>query len=141
MLSFTFYAKGHYNILATHKTTLEITKESHLTRRGDCIIAVNSECGIKDIPNDIKKAIRKRDSIVKMIIKVGDIFEIIKGFGHPDLSFSHPTDIVCRKSTYICPRTLMVKADKAAIDLNRGLIKMLKNPKVTVEITIIVESG
>lgn len=54
--------------------------------------------------------------------------EII-GYGHPNLTLKHPTDIVCRKSNYICDRTLMIKANKAAKDLNPKLIKDLKNGK------------
>lgn len=54
----------------------------------------------------------------------------ITGFGHEDLTLTHPTDIVIRKSDYICPRTLMIGADKAARDLDENLIHDLKNGKV-----------
>ena len=33
-------ARGHPNIRATHKTTLEVTKEKELSPRGDCIIGI-----------------------------------------------------------------------------------------------------
>jgi len=31
---------GHENIRSNHKKTIEITKESHLTPRGDCIVVL-----------------------------------------------------------------------------------------------------
>jgi hypothetical protein len=34
------FAQGHENILATHKTTLEFTKDKRLSKKGDCIVAV-----------------------------------------------------------------------------------------------------
>ena len=42
---------------------------------------------------------------------------------------SHPTDMVVRKSGYICGRTLAINADKAACDLSRALVEKLKNPE------------
>ena len=39
----TFLAFGHKNITANHKTTLEFTKENSVTKKGDCIIGVNSD--------------------------------------------------------------------------------------------------
>jgi hypothetical protein len=35
-------AWGHPNVSANNRTTFEVTKEDHLTRRGDCIIAINA---------------------------------------------------------------------------------------------------
>lgn len=36
-------AHGHRNIFATNKKTFEMTKEPHLTERGDCIVAVAAD--------------------------------------------------------------------------------------------------
>ncbi|MCD6301577.1 MAG: DUF371 domain-containing protein, partial [Staphylothermus sp.] len=52
------YGRGHPNIRATHKTTLEITKEPHVTPRGDCIIAVNATKATKDLDPELKNIIR-----------------------------------------------------------------------------------
>ena len=59
------------------------------------------------------------------------------GYGQPDLTLKHPTDMVCRKSNYRCSRTLMVKADKAACDLKKELIDDLKEGK-DLKVTIII---
>jgi uncharacterized protein len=46
---------GHANIRSNHKKTIEITKDSHLTTRGDCIIGVNASAGCNDLPESLKK--------------------------------------------------------------------------------------
>ena len=132
-------AKGHKNIRATHKTTFEITKERNITPRGDCIIAVSADKALKDLNTEFKQALRNQKAKLTIIIQAGEIFEIVKASGDEKLMLSHPTSMVIRKSSYICNRTLAVKANKAAIDLSRKLIKELQNPNQTVEIKLKVE--
>ena len=45
---------GHENIRSNHKKTIEITKESHLTTRGDCIIGVRANSSCADLPDALK---------------------------------------------------------------------------------------
>ncbi|MEX2702348.1 MAG: DUF371 domain-containing protein [Candidatus Baldrarchaeota archaeon] len=132
-------AYGHPNIRATHRSTLEITKEENLTPRGDCIIAIKANKGLYELSNEFKKIARKDGSKIKLIIEVEGLKEEITGYGSSKLTLNHPTDIVCRKSSYTCSRTLMIKANKAAIDLNREIIKKLKNPDTPVKIILIAE--
>jgi len=54
------------------------------------------------------------------------------------LILTHPTDMVIRKSDYICNRTLAIRADKSANDLPRELVEKLKNPRQKVNITLIL---
>ncbi|MHA1836139.1 MAG: DUF371 domain-containing protein, partial [Candidatus Odinarchaeia archaeon] len=131
-----FTAYGHRNITATHKTTLEITKDENVSLKGSCIVGVSSSIGLKDLREEIKKSIRNKDSIIKLIIKLDNLTEVITGKGDPRLSLSHPTDIVVRKSTYICNRTLMIQSDKAACDLQKEIVKRLQFPQSKLEITI-----
>ena len=70
-----------------------------------------------------------------MILDTENGHDIIIGWGHEDLTLTHPTDIVIRKSDYTCPRTLMIKANKAARDLEGKLIDDLKDGKV-MDVTI-----
>ena len=132
-------AYGHPNIRATHRSTLEITKEESLTPRGDCIIAVKADKGLYELSDEFKRVVGREGSKIKLIIEVGGLKEEITGFGSPKLTLSHPTDIVCRKSSYTCDRTLMIKANKAAMDIDRKIVKKLKNPDVQVKITLIAE--
>ena len=52
-------ALGHKNVLAKHKTTLEITKDDHLTPQGDCIVAVSADRGPKEFSKDFLEALKK----------------------------------------------------------------------------------
>lgn len=130
---------GHENIRSTHKKTIEITKESNLTLRGDCIIGVNSSLGCFDLPESLKKKIQDPKTRVQFSIRVEDYEFIVEGRGHPDLTFTDKEDIVIRKSDFISPRTLAVKCNKASDLLPREMVTLLQNPKTKGIFTIIVE--
>jgi hypothetical protein len=132
-------AHGHINVQSTNKTTFEITKENYLTKRGDCIIAVGATKGAIDLNQRFKAAARSQDARITIKIEVNGEKETVTAWGNPKLSFTHPTDLVVRKSDYICGRTLAVRADKAACDLSRRLIEKLRNPNQKVKITLTVE--
>jgi len=129
-------AYGHKNIQATHKLTFEITKEAKLSKKGDCIIAVSADKAMGDLSPDFKEKMRKEKAKITMLIEAGDTVEVVNAFGSPQLILTHPTDMVVRKSNYICSRTLAIQADKAACDLSRKLVEKLKNPKQKVKITL-----
>lgn len=132
-------AFGHENILSTHKTTFEITKETHLTKRGNCIIAVKATIGATDLSKEFKRAARKENAKMTITIEADAVKEVIKAQGSPHLLFTHPTDLVIRKSDYVCRRTLAVKADKASCDFSRQLIEKLRDSSQRVRITLIVD--
>lgn len=134
-------ARGHENILSTNKTTFEITKEEHLTKRGDCIIAVGADKAAIDLNARFRQAVQDERAQITITIKGGNEVETVKAWGSPRLSFTHPTDLVVRKSDYTCDRTLAVRADKAAKDLSRRLAQKLRDPNQQVKITLIVETA
>ncbi|MBE0520335.1 DUF371 domain-containing protein [Candidatus Bathyarchaeota archaeon] len=133
------FAYGHRNIQATHKSTLEITKENELSKKGDCIIAVSANKGVADLNPEFKGNLCNENAKMTMLIEAGGIVEVVNAFGSRRLILAHPTDIVVRKSSYVCSRTLSIKADKAAWDLSRKLAERLKDPKQKVKITLTVE--
>jgi len=132
------FARGHENIQATHRTTFEITKEQTLTKRGDCIIAIGATKGAADLPLDFKEAVLSDDAKIMITIEAGELKEIVGAKGSSRLLFTHPTDLVVRKSNYVCGRTIAIRADKAASDLSRKLVEKLRNPdqKVTITLTV-----
>ena len=136
-MNFKIRAKGHENVLSMHKSTFEITKDKDLTLSGDCIIGLDIDKSMEDFPKEFKEKLANDDTKVIVELKTPNASDEIEGFGHHDLTLSHPTDIVCRKSTFVCSRTLMIKSDKAAIDLNRDLIKDLANGE-SMEVNIIL---
>lgn len=134
------FAQGHKNILATHKTTLEFTKNKHLTKNGDCIIAVAADKALANLSAEFKKKLRNFQAHLILSIEAGGISETLEAQGDPKLILASPTDAVIRKSGYICNRTLAVNADKAAQDLSRYLVEKLKNPRQKVKITLLVRA-
>ncbi len=139
----TILAYGHPNVRSRHKTTIEVTKEPHLTIRGDCIIGVGAEKGCADLSDEFKAAARDPATIISVKFTVGDLEETVTGKGHPDLTFTHPTDMVIRKSDFTCSRTLMVGSDKSSAELSRKLINLLKdkNQELVVTIEAILPQG
>jgi hypothetical protein len=119
--------------------TLEITKADKVTLKGDCIVAVRASKAVNDLAPSFKELLRKPASKVTLCMEVSGLREEAKGFGDPRLQLTSREDIVCRKSNFACGRTLMVKANKAAADLNRRVIEALKSPRNKVSITISVE--
>ena len=132
----TFKAWGHPNVRSTHRTTLMTTTDDHLSTRGDCIVAVSAEKGLRDLNPRIKGVIRREGSSVRLIIETEGKTFTVEGFGDPRLTLSHPSDMVIRRSRYICDRTLMIRADKAACDINNSLIKLLQKENCQISLTI-----
>lgn len=132
-------AYGHKNIQATHKSTLEITKEAKLSEKGDCIIAVSADKAVADLSLEFKENLRRENAKMVVLIEAGEVVEVVNAFGKPRLILTHPKDIVVRKSGYVCSRTLAIRADKAACDLSRKLVEKLRNPKQKVKITLTVK--
>ena len=131
------FARGHANILATHKTTLEFAKEKHLSKKGDCIVAVAAEKALTDLSTEFKKTLRKPGATLTVFIETDEFSEQVEAQGSPKLILNHPTEMVIRKSDYISNRTLAIHANKAAKDLSRTLVERLKDPKQKVKITLI----
>ena len=128
---FKLQAKGHKNVTSHHKSTFEITKDPEIGPTADCIVGTGAD--------KLKDNIANSKSRITVILDTENGHDEIVGFGHEDLTLTHPTDIVCRTSDYTCSRTLMIKADKAARDLDQDLIDDLKNDKI-MEVTIKVDT-
>jgi len=134
------FAYGNRNIQATHKTTFEITREAHLSKRGTCIIATAADKALADLSSGFKEKLQSRNARIDILVEAGGISERVSASGSPDLILTHPTDMVVRKSSYVCKRTLAIQADKAAYEFSRELVEKLKNPKQEVKITLTVKA-
>lgn len=135
----TIRATGHPRIQATHMTTLEITKDTHLTERGDCIVAVCASKAAADLSLEFRRLVKNNNTHVTMTMKAGNLSETITGRGDRRLALSHSTDLVARKSNYVCTRTLMVGADKSASDLSREFVSVIRDRSSTIEVEIVAE--
>ncbi len=135
-MQYTFIASGHENVTSKHKSTFEITTDKSLTVKGDCIVGVNSNVTLNDLPDNIREHIQTDNSKIELILETENSQDKIIGCGSSKLALDHPSDMVCRKSDFTCSRTLMINCDKAARDLNKELVNDLKNGsqlKVTIK--------
>lgn len=132
-----FVAYGHENVIGKHKTTVEITSENILTLQGTCIIGVKMNRKLCDLSDEIKKMAQSELTRIYLRMKVNDESEEVVGYGSPGLTYESSVSMVARTSSYECGRTLMVKADKAASDLNRQFIAELSEPDTQVDCELI----
>lgn len=135
VLSITAF--GHPNISATHKTTLEITNEDFVTKTGDCIVAISADKVMPRLDEGFKVHLREGKKI-RIELECNGFKELITAYGHPDLTFTDPHAMIIRKSDYVCGRTLCIRADKAAADMNHNLVEEIKKgDKVKIKLTVV----
>ncbi|NJE85039.1 DUF371 domain-containing protein [Thermococcus sp. CX2] len=137
MLKEIIRCRGHENVRATHKSTLEFTKEDYLTPKGDCILCIEADKGINDLSEEFKAALKEGKRLL-IRIKVGELVDEVLACGSPELILNHEYSMVIRKSTYVDGRTLAIKANKAAKDIDRRIVELLKNPETMAEIELII---
>jgi hypothetical protein len=133
MRSVRFRAYGHENIIGLHRTTLEITREDTLTRKGTCIVAIGSNLSLSELDAEIKSLAKQPTTAIRLVMAVAGLSEEIAGRGSAGLTYSDNTSMVARRSSYECGRTLMVQADKAASDLSRAFVEATKKPGAQIE--------
>jgi hypothetical protein len=121
-------AKGHPLIQCTHTTTIELTKDTYLTKNGTCILGIEASKACCDLNQLLKKKIIAGEKI-KVVIKAGNTIDSFYGFGDKNLTLLSKKDIVFRKSDFICDRTILIKCSKSSTELDRKIIKNLTNSK------------
>ncbi|HJJ90660.1 MAG TPA: DUF371 domain-containing protein [Methanocorpusculum sp.] len=121
------HCRGHKNIRARHKSTFEITKEIDLSLNGDCIIAVGADRCAADLSSEFREALSHDETTLTTTLSCGDITVIVHSKGCVGITLTHKTDLVWRRSTFLCPRTVAICSDYTAWQLPRELIKKLQN--------------
>lgn len=133
----TIRCTGHPLVRGNHQTTFEVTKETHLTLAGDCIIGICAEKGARDLSLEFREAMKRDGAQILTRLVCGDISVEIHGYGSSQMTLDHPTDLVWRRSTFVCGRTIAIQCDAVAVTLPRELISALKEGKeMTVEIVV-----
>jgi uncharacterized protein len=120
----TFY--GHPNVRSLHAKTIEITKDEHLTLRGDCIIGVRANKACADLDEALKHRL-KSNSVVKIEVVVGNESFLITGMGDHRFSMLNSQDIVIRRTNFACPRTISILCDKASSEVPRRIVENLQD--------------
>ena len=133
--SFTCY--GHENITARHKTTLEFTKDMEMGLKGDCIIGVKADFSLIQLKKFIKSLNNNKIAITIQTINNNSKNKIVERINAEiNPNFNSDREMVIRKTNFVSDRTFAIRADKAAFELNRDLIKNISNGKQKVTISL-----
>ncbi|WP_254273738.1 DUF371 domain-containing protein [Haloarcula marina] len=118
-------AEGHEHVSGQHSSTLEVTSDDFLTPAGDCILGIEADTVPAEFDDEFVAACRDADATVTATLEADGHRVTVEGSGHPDLSFESDRSHVIRTSDYVDDRTVMVGADAAAGDVDRGLVAAL----------------
>lgn len=131
---------GHAMVRALHPRTIEITTEAHLTWSGDCIVGVRASKGLSQLAPATKRALRSDLARVRLTIETPAGAFTLEARGSKDLTFESGSEMVIRKSDYVCGRTLAIRAGSAANEMPRDLVGSLKSPAamgvLRIEVTV-----
>ena len=118
-------AGGHGDVTAEHGSTFEVTSDDWLTPAGDCILAVEADAVPVEFDDAFAAACRSPAATITATLRADGYEQVVEGRGHPGLTFDGDRSMVVRTSEYVDDRTVMVGADAAAADLDRGLVAAL----------------
>ena len=134
----TIRCRGHPLVLGTHPTTFEVTCEDHLSRNGNCIIGIAADKGCAGLSPAFKSVLAHDDAVLVTRLECGGRAVEIRSRGSPGFTLDHPTDLVWRKSAFVCGRTIGILSDRVALTLPRDLVRNLAEGKellVTLAVT------
>jgi hypothetical protein len=136
----TLRCRGHPNVSGRHPMTFEVTKEDHLSPRGDCIIGIEADKGAADLSPLFVNMLARDDAVLVTRLYCRDRRVTVTSRGSSAITLDHPTDLVWRRSNFVCARTVGIGSDYIAKDLPRDFISLLRNgEKLVVEMTVFVE--
>lgn len=120
-------AQGHDQVQSTHRTTLEITTETFLTPRGNCILGVCASKSCFTLDPNLKKAIQTEQKI-GVIFTAGTFQDYLIGYGQAGLSLTNPISMVFRTSSFLSDRTVLINCSKASNQIRAEIITYLQDP-------------
>ncbi|HIJ18925.1 TPA: DUF371 domain-containing protein [Candidatus Woesearchaeota archaeon] len=129
---YTFTARGHPNILATHPTTLMFTRDTECTTRGDCIVGVSADFELVKIKRFLKEKSGRGETACTLTMSCPSGEETISGMLNS--LFDDPGEIVFRVTSYLSKRTLFINCTKSSSGLSRRFAEGLRDPKQRIRI-------
>ena len=121
--------RGHPRVLGTHPTTFEVTCEDHLTENGNCIIGITADRGCAGLSPAFKSVLAHDDAVLVTRLACDGFVAEVRSRGSSRFRLDHPADMVWRKSTFVCGRTIGILSDRVALTLPRELIADLGREK------------
>jgi hypothetical protein len=122
----TIRARGHPLVLGTHGTTFEVTAEGHLTENGNCIIGISANKGCAGLSESFRAVLAHDEALLTTTLACDNGEAVIHSRGSSRMLLDHPTDLVWRKSSFVCGRTIGIHSDHVAATLPPGLIRCLQ---------------
>lgn len=121
--------QGHHLVLGTHPTTFEVTREDHLTENGNCIIGIAADKGCAGLSPSFKAVLAHDDAVLVTRLACGGVVAEVRSCGSARLTLDHTADMVWRKSTFVCGRTIGIRSDRVALTLPREIMEKLAQGK------------
>jgi hypothetical protein len=125
-------AYGHPEIKATSNLMIKFVKGYTID---ESVIGVKASKACKDLSEEFKSAARSAKRIEILIEAEGERDKIV-GYCSPAFKLMSKEEIVIRKDSRIDSATVAILADKSASELNQALIEKLRNPNVSVKISL-----
>lgn len=116
---------GHPNIRGLHRTTFEVTCEDELSLQGDCIIGVSADKSAADLGDDFRSLLADDSATLITRLEAEGIICEIRSRGSCGMTLDHLTDLVWRRSDFVCGRTIGIGSDYVARTLPRDLVRVL----------------
>jgi hypothetical protein len=117
---------GHPLVSASHPTTFEVTVEQVLTKKGHCIIGIGADKGAAGLSPEFKDVLCHDDTALVTTLACEGAEVSVHSLGSKDMTLHHPTDLVWRKSRFVCGRTIGICSDHVAATLPGELVDNLR---------------
>lgn len=117
---------GHPLVSASHPTTFEVTAEENLTENGHCIIGIKADKGAAGLAQRFREVLCHDDAELETTLGCGGIEVVVRARGSTAMTLDHPTDLVWRKSRFVCGRTIGICSDHVAATLPEELVALLR---------------
>jgi hypothetical protein len=118
--------RGHPLVIGSHPSTFEVTREPHLTANGNCIIGIAADKGCAGLSMAFKKVLAHDNTILVTRLSCAGTVAEVRSHGSAQFTLDHPTDMVWRKSRFVCARTIGILSDYVAATLPGDLIAALQ---------------
>jgi len=130
------HCRGHPLVIGNHPTTFEVTREDHLTKNGNCIIGISADKGCAGLSAAFKRVLANDDAVLITRLSSGDVTFEVTSHGSLRFTLDHPTDMVWRRSSFVCGRTVGILSDHVAATLPKALIaNLVAGKEMTVTLT------
>jgi hypothetical protein len=121
----TLRCRGHPLVRGTHPTTFEVTREDHLTAYGNCIIGIAADKGCAGLSPIFRKVLAHDNAILFTRMSCEGIIVDVGSRGSSQFTLDHPSDMVWRRGSFVCGRTIGILSDHVAATLPGSLITNL----------------